>query len=158
MAGAAPTRRASSNQPDLTFRPRDTTADAPAGIVDSAVEAALETAKRIYLTTWSPSGKRGTVPVWFMAKDGCLYFTTLRSSLKARRIKADGRVRVHVGRRDGPAFEGRAEWVQDRPDVEHELLRVYRRKYPFLVPLVMGPVIKRRLARQESVVIKVTPT
>lgn len=126
--------------------------------MDSSLEAALKTAKRIYLTTWSPSGKSGTVPVWFMLKDGCLYFTTLRTSLKARRIKASGRVRVHVGHPDGLAFEGRAEWIESRPDLEQELLRAYRRKYPIMVPLAMGWVIQRRLARKESVVIQITPT
>ena len=35
---------------------------------------------------------------------GALYFTTQRVSLKARRIKTDGRVTVHVGRADGPVF------------------------------------------------------
>ncbi len=125
--------------------------------MDSAAEARLKTAKRIYLTTWSPAGKPGTVPVWFMAKEGCLLFTTQRASLKARRIKTSGRVRVQVGSRDGPAFEGRAEWAEDRPDLEEEILRAYEQKYPILVPLVMGRVIRRRLARKESVVIKITP-
>lgn len=125
--------------------------------MDSAAEARLKTAKRIYLTTWSPAGQPGTVPVWFMAKQGYLYFTTLRTSLKARRIKATGRVRVQVGSRAGPTFEGHAEWVEGRPDLEEEILRAYRRKYPLLVPLVMGRVIRRRLARKESVVIKIIP-
>jgi len=48
----------------------------------------LETAKRMYLTTYAPSGRSGTVPTWFMVMDGALYFTTLRASLKARRIQA----------------------------------------------------------------------
>lgn len=125
--------------------------------MDSATEARLKTAKRLYLTTWSPAGKPGTVPVWFMAKQGRLYFTTLRASLKARRIKATGRVRVQVGSRDGPSFEGRAEWIEGRPDLEEEILTTYRQKYPILVPLVMGRLIRRRLARKESVVIKITP-
>ncbi len=125
--------------------------------MDSELEAALKTAKRIYLTTWSPAGNPGTVPVWFMAKEGCFYFTTQRASLKARRIKATGRVRVRVGSRDGPGFEGRGEWVDGRPDIEAEILGAYRRKYPILVPLIMGRLIRRRLARKESVVIKITP-
>ena len=125
--------------------------------MDRVVEAALEKAKRIYVTTWSRAGVPGTVPVWFMAREGCLYFTTLRASLKARRIKANGRVAVHVGSQRGPAFEGRAEWVEDRPDLEAEILRVYRRKYPILAGLVMGRAIRRRLARKESVVIQITP-
>jgi PPOX class probable F420-dependent enzyme len=124
--------------------------------MDAALEAALKTAKRIYLTTWSPAGKPGTVPVWFMAKDGCLYFTTLRESLKARRIKATGRVRVQVGSREGPGFDGRAEWIEGRPDLEEEILGAYRRKYPILVPFIMGRRLRRRLARKQSVVIKIT--
>lgn len=125
--------------------------------MNPALEAALKTSKRIYVTTWSLSGKSGTVPVWFMAKEGHVYFTTLRESLKARRIRATGRVRVHVGSPNGPAIEGQAAEVGDRPDLEHEILRAYRRKYPILVPLFMGRRIRRRLQRKESVVIKITP-
>jgi len=122
-----------------------------------ALDRALRAAKRIYVTTWSLSGKSGTVPVWFMAKDGRLYFTTLRESLKARRIRATGRVRVHVGAPNGPAFDGRAAEVNDRPDLEDEILATYRRKYPILVPLFMGRRIRRRLRSEESVVIEITP-
>jgi PPOX class probable F420-dependent enzyme len=125
--------------------------------MDPALDAALKSDKRMYVTTWSPSGKSGTVPVWFMAKDGRLYFTTLRERLKARRIRATGRVRVHLGSPDGPAIEGRAAEVSDRPDLEHEILQTYRRKYPILVPLFMGRRIRRRLQRKESVVIQITP-
>lgn len=125
--------------------------------MNAGLETALRTAKRIYVTTWSPAGKPGTVPVWFMVRDGCLYFTTLRGSLKSRRIKATGRVRVAVGASGGPAFDGRAEWVDDRPDVERELLQTYRRKYPILVPLAMGRRIRKRLASKESVLIRITP-
>ncbi|MFQ5520940.1 MAG: pyridoxamine 5'-phosphate oxidase family protein, partial [Candidatus Methylomirabilia bacterium] len=125
--------------------------------LNADLQVALERAKRIYLTTYSHAGKPGTVPVWFMAKEGRLYFTTLRGSLKARRIQATVRVRVRVGARDGPAFQGHAAWVQDRPDIEEELLGAYSRKYPFLVRLVMGRVIRRRLARKESVLIQIVP-
>ncbi len=111
----------------------------------------------MYLTTWSASGKSGTVPVWFMVKDGRLYFTTIRTSLKARRIKATGRVRVAVGAKHGPAFDGVAEWVDDRPDLEREILDVYRRKYPITVPLLMGRRIRRGLATKTSVLIRLTP-
>lgn len=125
--------------------------------MDAAVERALARAKRIYLTTWSASRKSGTVPVWFMVKDGRLYFTTIRASLKARRIKATGRVRVAVGSRTGPGFDGTAEWVDDRPDLERELLEVYRRKYPIAVPLLMGRRIRKGLVAKTSVLIRITP-
>jgi PPOX class probable F420-dependent enzyme len=126
--------------------------------MEPGLEAALRRAKRIYLTTWSRAGRPGTVPVWFMVKDGRLYFTTLRGSVKARRIKAGARVGVHVGRPDGPGFDGHARWIEERPDLEAEILGVYRRKYPLLVPLFMGRIIARRLARGESVVVEITPS
>jgi PPOX class probable F420-dependent enzyme len=118
---------------------------------------ALERAQYMYVTTYSGAGKPGTVPTWLWAHDGVVYFTTKRQSLKARRIRNNGRVTVHVGRRDGPAFEGRAEWVDDRPEIEQALLRAYWRKYWLLVPLGMGWRIKRGLARKSSVLIRVTP-
>ena len=86
-----------------------------------------------------------------------MYFTPKRDSLKARRIAAGSRVTVHVGTRSGPAFEGRAELVTDRPDLEEALLRDYRRKYWLLVPLFMGRYIRAGLARRTSVLIRITP-
>jgi PPOX class probable F420-dependent enzyme len=126
--------------------------------LNAATSLGLRTAKRMYLTTYSASGRSGTVPTWFMVRDGVLYFTTLRASLKARRIKATGRVHVALGAPDGPAFEGRAEWVDNRPDLEQDVLAAYRRKYPLVVPLFMGRVIRKRLARGASVLIRITPT
>jgi PPOX class probable F420-dependent enzyme len=125
--------------------------------VNAAIADGLRTAKRMYLTTYSTSGRSGTVPTWFMVKDGALYSTTLRASLKARRIKATGRVRVALGTPHGPSFEGQAEWVDNRPDLEREVLAAYRRKYPLLVPLFMGRWIRKRLASRESVLIRITP-
>jgi PPOX class probable F420-dependent enzyme len=118
---------------------------------------ALQTAKYMYLTTYSQKGKPGTVPVWLWFHEGAIYFTTLRASLKARRIKNNGRVTVHVGKKNGPSFEGRAEWVDDRPDLEEELLRAYRQKYRILVPLFMGRRIRKGLAAKTSVLIRITP-
>jgi len=126
--------------------------------LDEHTRLALRDAKYIYVTTYSRAGKPGTVPTWVWPHDGAIYFTTRRDSLKARRIRASGRARVHVGRADGPGFDGRAEWVDDRPDLEVALLRAYRRKYWLLVPLVMGPYIRRALARKSSVLIRITPT
>ncbi len=122
------------------------------------VTAALARASNLYVTTYSKAGKPGTVPTWLWLRDGYIYFTTQRGSLKARRIRNDGRVTVHVGRKDGPVFEGHAEWVEDRPDLESALLADYRRKYWLLVPIYMGRYIRRGLAAKTSVLIRVTPT
>ena len=125
--------------------------------MDPALIKALQAARYMYLTTYSRAGRRGTVPVWLWYHDGVIYFTTQRSSLKARRIRNIGRVTVHVGTKDGPSFEGHAEWVDDRPDLEEALLRAYRRKYWIMVPLWMGRRIRKGLARKTSVLIRITP-
>lgn len=121
---------------------------------------ALERASYMYVTTYGKAGKAGkpgTVPTWLWLHEGCVYFTTKRDSLKARRIRDNGRVSVRVGTKDGPAFEGRAEWVDDRADLEAKLLARYRTKYWLLVPLFMGPYIRKGLAAKTSVLIRITP-
>jgi len=125
--------------------------------LNSDLARALGKAKYMYVTKYSRAGKPGTVQTWLWPHDGAVYFTTQRQSLKARRIRDTGRVTVHVGARDGPVFEGRAEWVEDRPDLEQALLRAYRRKYWLLVPLWMGRSIRKGLARKSSVLIRITP-
>jgi PPOX class probable F420-dependent enzyme len=125
--------------------------------VTPALVEALERASYMYVTTYSQAGKPGTVPTWLWLHEGRVYFTTKRDSLKARRIRDNGRVSVRVGRKDGPAFEGRAEWVDDRADLEAKLLARYRRKYWLLVPLFMGPYIRKGLAAKTSVLIRITP-
>lgn len=121
------------------------------------MDAALARARYIYVTTYGATGRPGTVPTWVWWHEGHAYFTTRRDSLKARRIHARGRITVHVGRRDGPALEGQAEWVDDRPDLERALLAAYRRKYWVLVPLWMGRYIRKGLAARTSVLIRITP-
>ena len=125
--------------------------------MEPSLEASLRAATYMYLTTYSRAGQPGTVPTWLWFHDGLVYFTTKRDSLKARRIRDSGRVSVRVGTRDGPAFEGRAEWVDDRPDLERAILDAYRAKYWIAIPLWMGRYIRRGLARKTSVLIRITP-
>jgi PPOX class probable F420-dependent enzyme len=125
--------------------------------MDPALDAALRRANYLYVTTYGASGKSGTVPVWCWYDGTAAYFTTRRGSLKARRIRQTGRATARIGRADGPSFEGRAEWVDGRPDLEAALLRAYRRKYWLLVPLWMGRHIKRGLRNGKSVLVRITP-
>ena len=125
--------------------------------MDPWIEAALRDAKYIHVTTYGPTGRPGTVPTWVWWHDGHVYFTTRRDSLKARRIRANGRVSIRVDAKDGPAFDAAAEWVDDRPDLERALLEAYRRKYRVLIPLWMGRRIRTGLARKTSVLIRITP-
>ena len=125
--------------------------------MDPALDAALRRARYLYLTTYGASGSSGTVPVWCWYDGAAAYFTTQRESLKARRIRETGRVTVRVGSKDGPLFEGRAEWVDGRPDLEAALLRAYRRKYWLMVPLWMGRYIRCGLRSGRSVLVRINP-
>jgi len=98
------------------------------------------------------------VPTWCWLHDDAVYFTTQRASLKAKRIRNGGRVTVNIGAKDGPAFEGHAEWVDDRPDLEAAILKAYRRKYRILVPLWMGRYIRKGLQARTSVLIRILPS
>jgi PPOX class probable F420-dependent enzyme len=118
----------------------------------------LRRAHYIYVTTYSREGKPGTVPTWCWLHEDAVYFTTQRASLKARRIKNSGRVTVHVGKKDGPAFEGKAEWADGRPDLEEAILRAYHRKYWIIVPLWMGRYIRKGLSAKTSVLIRILPS
>ena len=126
-------------------------------MADARMTDALARARYMYVTTYSRAGQPGTVPTWLWPHEGDVYFTTRRDSLKARRIRDNGRITVHVGTKDGPAFEGRAEWVDGRADLESALLSDYRRKYWLLVPLFMGRFIRRGLDTEKSVLIRITP-
>jgi uncharacterized protein len=122
-----------------------------------ALAEAIRRARYMYVTTYSKAGKPGTVPTWLWPHGDHVYFTTKRDSLKARRIRDNGRVSVRVGTKDGPAFEGRAEWVDERPDLEKALLADYWKKYWLLVPLGMGRYIRKGLSAKTSVLIRITP-
>src|SRR5262249_60453592 len=93
------------------------------------VSAVLAEASYIYLTTYSSSGKPGTVPTWCWLHEGAVYFTTKRASLKARRIAHHGHVTAHVGRKDGPAFAGHAALVGDRADIESAVPHPHRQQH-----------------------------
>ena len=123
-----------------------------------ALAEALNRARYMYLTTYSQAGKPGTVPTWCWLHEDAVYFTTQRASLKARRIKDSGRVTVHVGKKDGPVFEGQAGLVEDRPDLEAAILSAYQRKYWIIVPLWMGRYIRKGLSAKTSVLIRILPS
>ena len=124
--------------------------------VDPSVDEKLRTAKEIYVATERSDGTRSSAaPVWFMYDDGLLFFSTLSSSHKARRLRDGGRVWVNVGAADGPSFEGRGEVVNDPARVDR-MAEHYRKKYwiawlGFFVPR------QSRVAAGKTVIIRITP-
>ncbi len=124
--------------------------------MEQVLPVALKTIKahRLFLTTYGPEGRSGTVPVWFMVHERRIYFTTLRSSVKARRIRKNPRVTVRFGSLKAPSFEGQASWVEDLA-IYTVILPVYRKKYWYLWWL-MGRGIRRRGEGGESAAIQIT--
>ncbi len=117
---------------------------------------ALSRTKTVYLTTWSASGKSGTVPIWFFEHQGLIYFCSQRDTLKVRRIRRSGRAALNIGRRTGPRLDCMARIVDNDPAVRQLLLRTYRRRYWFRW-LFLGPRIQRAFDRDEEVVVELTP-
>lgn len=127
-----------------------------AGGVSSEVEDALKTEAYIYVATRRLNGEWSTpAPVWFMYDGEAIYFTTAPTSHKAHRIHRGSPVRVWVGKKDGPFFEGEARFVKDRPVVER-MAEVYEQKY-WIVRLGFFRPRFRRVNSGKTLVVQVTP-
>ncbi len=118
---------------------------------------ALCRTKTVYLTTFSASGKSGTVPIWFFEHAGRIYFCSLRDALKVRRIRRSGQAILNIGRRTGPQLICTANILDPDPVLQDLLLQAYRRRY-WLIWLFVGPRIRRAFDRHEEVIIALTPT
>jgi PPOX class probable F420-dependent enzyme len=122
----------------------------------SDVLDALRRTKTVYLTTWSASGKSGTVQIWFFEQCGLIYFCSQRETLKVRRIRRSGRAALNIGRRTGPQLTCTARIVDNDPEVRQLLLQTYRSRYWFRW-FFLGPRIQRAFNRGEEVVVELTP-
>ena len=119
-------------------------------------QRALQRAKLLYLTTFGANGKSGTVPVLFLLDDDAIYFCSQRDTLKVRRIRQTGRVTVRAGGPDGPGLSCRAQLLEDAPELQTRLLRIYRRRY-WLRWLVLGPRLRKAFAAGTEVLIRLVP-
>ena len=124
--------------------------------LSSEVEAALKTESYLYVATRRLNGEWSTsAPVWFMYDGEAVYFTTAPTTHKAHRIHRGSPVRVWVGKKDGPFFEGEARFVKDRAVVER-MAEVYTQKY-WLAWLGLFRPRPRRVSSGKTLVVKVTP-
>ena len=108
---------------------------------------------RLFITTYGEKGPSGTVPVFFLAHKGKVYFTTRMTTHKAQRIKKNPRVTVRFGTRSAQPFKGRAFWLED-PALYDIILSRYRRKYWFLSPLFVR-ALRCRKERGESTAVEI---
>ena len=111
--------------------------------------------KYCLVVTYRRNGVGVPTPVWFGIGDGVLYFRSLPSNGKTKRIRATPEVRVAPctsrGRPLGPPFVGTARIVSadEEPDVERSLTASFR---------LSRRIYNRMVAhRVEGVYVSVTP-
>jgi uncharacterized protein len=115
----------------------------------------------IALTTYRRDGRPVTTPVWAVSLAGKLYVVTAKSTGKARRVRATGRVRfapcnVNARRSLGEWQEGTGRIVQDEARCR-EALAALQRKYGWQLFLAML-VYRLRGFYRERVVLELTPS
>ena len=120
------------------------------------VTSALQTSKEIYVATKRANGSLSkVVPVWFMYDGDAIYFSTLPSSHKAKRIKKGSPLYVWVGSADGPHFVGPAELITD-PDVAARMAPIYAQKY-WIAWIGLFKPNPERVRSGKTVIVKVSP-
>lgn len=120
------------------------------------VTTALQTSKEIYVATKRPNGSLSkVVPVWFMYDGDAIYFATLPTSHKAKRIKKGSPLYVWVGAADGPHFIGPAELVND-PDLAARMGTAYAKKYWIAWAGLFKPSAEK-VRSGNNVIVKVRP-
>jgi PPOX class probable F420-dependent enzyme len=79
---------------------------------------AIEHSQEVFIMTYDPSGKPGTVPVWFDHNQGNFYVSTYADSMKCQKIRQNPSVKLTWVTRDGPSITGTAEIVSQREILE----------------------------------------
>jgi PPOX class probable F420-dependent enzyme len=115
----------------------------------------------IALTTYRRDGRPVTTPVWAVPLDGKLYVVTAKTTGKARRIEATGRVRFAPSNLKGSEIlgawqEGTGRIVQDEGR-RRQALAALQRKYGWQLSLAML-VYRLRGHYRERVVLELTPS
>jgi PPOX class probable F420-dependent enzyme len=101
-----------------------------------------------------------TTPVWVVALEGRLYVFTARSTGKAKRVQATGRVRSAACTMNGRRILG--EWrdgtgrVVDDPRLRDRAMAALQRKYGWQLSVAMLAYRLRGLYR-EGVMLELTP-
>ncbi|MGI9101961.1 MAG: pyridoxamine 5'-phosphate oxidase family protein [Terriglobales bacterium] len=103
-----------------------------------AVEKKIEAAHNYWICTTRPDGRPHSMPVWGVWHDGAVYFATDAGSRKARNLKANPAMLIHLELdREVVILEGVAEKITDRA-VLKQLDAPYARKYKMKVSTAPG--------------------
>lgn len=130
---------------------------AAATMADSSPrDAALVNASYIYIATVRKDGSQSRAArVWFIATGGQILIDTNSNSWKARRIRRGSPVIVWVGKPGGPAFIGKAEFVNDRA-VQDFMIKEIPKKYWLAWLGLFGPK-RAKFDSGQVVTIRITP-
>jgi general stress protein 26 len=132
------------------------------GLATAATSArdvtALAKATYIYIATVRKDGNQSrAVPVWFITtSDNQVLIQTNPTSWKAKRIKRGSPALIWIGERDGPAFIGKAEIVQDKA-LQDQVFDEYPKKY-WLARAGLFRPSRDKIDSGKIVVIRITPT
>jgi len=120
------------------------------------VREALATAKNLYVATKRADGSPSKAsPIWFMVEDDAIYFTTVPTSYKAKRIAKGSPILVWVGSEQGPHFVGKGEILRD-PALAEKMAPAYDQKY-WISWLGFFRPRAERIRAGKTVVVRVTP-
>jgi uncharacterized protein len=124
-------------------------------------KAILDNFRYIALTTYRRDGRAVTTPVWAVPIEGKLYVVTTKSTGKAKRVRATGRMRFApcnmTGRRVlGEWQEGTGRVVQDEAR-SREALAALQRKYGWQLSLALL-IYRLRGIYRERVVLELAPS
>ena len=113
------------------------------------------------LTTYRRDGRSVTTPVWAVPLHGKLYVATSKSTGKAKRVTATGRVRFAAcdrsGRRILSDWQGGTGRVVEDAALQHEALSALHHKYGWQLSLALLIYRLRGLYR-DRVILELTPT
>lgn len=120
------------------------------------VRQALATAKNLYVATKRADGSTSKVtPIWFMVDGDAIYFTTVPTSYKAKRIAKGSPLLIWVGSEQGPHFLGKGEILRD-PELAERMAPVYDQKY-WISWLGFFRPRPDRVRDGSTVIVRVTP-
>jgi len=106
----------------------------------SHAEQRLVRSRNYWICTTRRDGRPHATPVWGFWHEGALYFGTHRETLKAKNIRHNPRVSVHLESGDDVVIlEGDAEQVDEKA-LAKELDTVSRKKYRMPMTIVPGAV------------------
>jgi uncharacterized protein len=119
-----------------------------------------DASRYIALTTYRRDGRAVTTPVWSVPLDGKLYVVTTRSTGKARRIGATGRVRFAPtnmsGRRILGNWQDGSGHIVENEQRRNQALAALQRKYGWQLSLAML-IYRLRGFYHNRVVLELTP-